>query len=132
MSQDETPAPTALHAWIDERMHVDLHADRGTFILAAVVGDPAGCEPMRDLLRGLLRGRNQRLHWREENTAGRTAIASALGSTELGAVVAVGTPMRNRRQERARRMCMEALLPALEGFGIARVIVEARTTSLTR
>ena len=52
---------------------------------------------------------------------------------DLAAVVVVGVPMANRRQERARRICMETLLPTLEQeYGVSQVFLEARTQSLIR
>lgn len=122
-----------LHAWVDERMDVDLDQDKGTYILASVVCDPTGCDPVRDTLRSLLQGRQRRLHWRDETGPRRMKIAAAIGAVDMAAVVVIGVPMANRRQERARRICMETLLPTLEQeYGVTRVFLEARTQSLIR
>jgi hypothetical protein len=134
---EATPTPRgeafALHAWVDERMDVDLEQDRGRYILASVVCDPSGCDPVRQALRGLLQGRQRRLHWRDETGPRRTKIAATIGAVDMAAVVVVGVPMANRRQERARRLCMETLLPTLEqDYGVSRVFLEARTQTLTR
>jgi hypothetical protein len=121
-----------LHAWVDERMDVDLARDRGTYILASVVCDPAGCDRVRDALRALLQGKQRRLHWRDETGPRRSEIASTISVIDMAAVVVVGVPMAKRRQERARRICMETLLPALEDLGVSQVALEARTQSLIR
>lgn len=127
------PEGYALHAWVDERMDVDLERDRGTYILASVVCDPSGCEPVRAALRELLQGRQRRLHWRTETGPRRTKIAAAISAVDMAAVVVIGVPMANRRQERARRICMETLLPTLErDYGVSRVFLEARTQTLIR
>lgn len=125
--------PSALHAWVDERMNVDPGQDKGTYILAGVVADPTDCDPLRDALRSLLQRRQRRLHWRDEAGPRRTKIAVAIGALDVAAVVVVGAPMANRRQERARRICMETLLPTLErDYGVSRVLLEARTPTLIR
>jgi hypothetical protein len=111
-------------------MDVDLLRDRGTYILAGVVCDPTGCDPVRDALRALLQGKQRRLHWRDETGPRRTKIASTISVIDMAAVVVVGVPMAKRQQERARRICMETLLPALEDLGVSRVALEARTQSL--
>ncbi|SDO37771.1 hypothetical protein [Geodermatophilus sp. DSM 45219] len=130
---EATPTPRgeafALHAWVDERMDVDLDQDRGRYILASVVCDPSGCDPVRQAVRGLLQGRQRRLHWRDEIGPWRTKIAATIGALDMTAVVVVEVSMANRRQERARRLCMEALLPSLErDYGVS---LEARTQTLT-
>lgn len=137
LNGNETPSPEteafSLHAWVDERMDVDLDQDEGTYILASVVCDPSGCDPVREALRSLLQGRQRRLHWRDESGPRRTKIAVAISAMDLAAVVVVGVPMANRRQERARRICMETLLPTLEQeYGVSQVFLEARTQSLIR
>lgn len=125
--------PLALHAWVDERMDVDPVHDRGSYILASVVSDPNRCGPVRDALRALLQGRQRRLHWRDETAPRRTKIAAAISAMGVTAVVVVGVPMANRRQERARRICMETLLPTLErDYRVSRVLMEARTQNLIR
>ncbi len=134
---EATPTPHegafALHAWIDERMDVDLEQDSGRYILASVVCDPSGCDPVRQALRALLQGRQRRLHWRDETGPRRTKIAATISAVDMAAVVVVGAPMANRRQERARRLCMETLLPTLEqDYGVSRVFLEARTQTLIR
>src|SRR3712207_9789 len=48
-----------LHAWVDERMDVDLAQDKGTYILASAVCDPTGCDPIRHALRALLQGKQR-------------------------------------------------------------------------
>jgi hypothetical protein len=131
---DATPTSEAesftLHAWVDERMDVDLARDKGTYILASVVCDPTGCDPIRDALRVLLQGKQRRLHWRDEDGPQRTKIVAAISAIDMAAVVVVGVPMAKRQQERARRICMETLLPTPEQFGVSQVFLEARTQTL--
>ena len=106
--------------------------DQGTYILAAVVRDPASCEPVRADLRSLLLRKQVRLHWRDEDAARRGTIAAAVASVEMTAVVVVGVPVAKAKQERARRLCLEVLLPHLSGLGVSQVWLEARTPSLNK
>lgn len=121
-----------LHAWVDESMRVNPQGDQGTYILASAVCDPAGCEPIRDALRDLLTGKEPRLHWRDEDAGRRTKIAAAVADIDMAAVVVVGMPMEQKKQERARRICLETLLPELALMGVTQVFMEARTPSLMR
>lgn len=122
---------SALSAWVDERMDVD--GANGRYTLAAVISAETQCPSIRAELRSLRLRRQPRLHWRDEDHPRRTKIASAIAGMDITAVVVVGTPMTQNRQERARRICMERLLPLLQHeYSVARVILEARTPSLMR
>lgn len=123
---------STLSAWVDERMDVGDNND-GRYTLAAVIGDDTSCEAIRADLRSLLLRRQPRLHWRDENISRRTKIVDLISRTDVTAVVVVGTPMIASRQERARRVCMERLLPLLQqDYRVGTVILEAQTPSLMR
>jgi hypothetical protein len=113
-------------------MDVDLAQDKGTYILASAVCNPTGCDPIRHALRALLQGKQRRLHWRDEDGPRRTKIAAVISTIDMAAVVVVGVPMAKRQQERARRICMETLMPTLEQLGVSQVFLEARTQTLIR
>ena len=117
-----------LHAWVDESM-IQLGRE-GTYLLAAVVSDPAACDATRAVLRSLRTGREPKLHWSSEKPSRRARITAAVAKFDIPSVVVIGTPLDQRRQERARRCCMEELLPYLAGLGVAQVWLEARTASL--
>jgi len=117
-----------LHAWVDKSMI--QRGREGTYLLAAAVADPARCEATREVLRSLRTGREPKLHWNSENPSRRARIAAAIAQFDIPSVVMVGTPLDQRRQERARRCCMEELLPHLAALGVAHVWLEARTASL--
>ncbi|MFC8044352.1 hypothetical protein [Nocardia sp. NPDC057353] len=102
----------------------------GHYLLAAAVADPASCEPMRDLLRALLPKGKIRLHWRDEDDSLRVRIADAVADLDLTALVVVGQGYAARRQERARRVCMERLFFELENMGTSAITLESRTPSL--
>ncbi len=123
-----------LHAWVDESMHSapDGRPGDGMYVLAAAVADPAACEPVRERLVHLVPSGKQRLHWRDEDDALRRQMAGAVGSCDLAHVVVVGSRFDNRRQERARRRCMERLFFQLESLEVSRVTLESRTASLNK
>jgi hypothetical protein len=106
------------------------HPDGGLYIVVAVLCPAERCEPIRDVLRSLLIGRQRRLHWRDESASRRTKIADAVAALRLEAVAILGRPMIAQKQERARRICLEALLFELDGRRISQVWLERRTPSL--
>jgi hypothetical protein len=106
--------------------------NQGTYLLVAVVADAGRVEEYRQTLRSLLYRRQERLHWRDEEAPRRTKIAGVIGGLDLASTVVIGAPLAKSKQERARRKCMEALLPALEGMGVARIVMEERTPSLVK
>jgi hypothetical protein len=116
-------------AFVDESMRLSAE-NSGTYLLAAVVADLARCDEIRQVLRSMLYRRQERLHWRDEDGPRRTKIAEVVGGLDVAATVVVGTPLAKRKQERARRKCLEALLPRLEQVGVSRVVMEQRTPSL--
>lgn len=124
-----TSAPT-LHAWVDESMHVAGRSlDEGVYLLAATVADIDHVAEIRDRLRSLLMGKNQRLHWRDESSKRRRTIAATIAEYEIAHTVVIGTPLNQHKQERARRICMELLLMELDRRGVQQVWIESRKTN---
>jgi hypothetical protein len=116
-------------AFVDESMR--LNSDNaGTYLMAAVVTEVGRCEEIRQILRSLLYKRQERLHWRDEEAPRRTKIAEAVGGLDVAATVVIGTPLAKKKQERARRKCLETLLPRLDEMGVTQVVLERRTPSL--
>lgn len=116
-------------AFVDESMRLTPD-DQGTYLLAAVVAEAARCEEIRQVLRSLLYKRQERLHWRDEEEPRRTKIAEVMGGIDVAATVVIGTPLAKKKQERARRKCLEVLLPRREQLGVTQVVMEQRTPSL--
>ena len=109
-------------------MHVD--GDAGLYILAAVVCDAAGCDPIRDTMRSLLDDQQPKLHWNAESPERREKIIGAVAQIDMVAVVVIGSPLAKKKQERARAVCMEALVLHLAGMDVTHVLLEERTPSL--
>ena len=114
-----------LHAWIDESIHLD--AGNSFYVLAAAVGDPSSSDMIRDQLRALVPGRRPRLHWHKEEGSDRLIIVDAVGKLDLAHLVVVGSPVSQRKQERARRKCAELLFHRLSEMGVSQAFIEART-----
>lgn len=126
-------AASKLHAWVDESIHTPgPEAPEGMYVLAAAIADSSDCDGTRETLRGLVVGRQQRLHWGKEDTSQREKITSAIAASGLTSVVVVGVSLDARNQERARRKCLEKLLWELAPWEISTVWLESRTTSLNR
>jgi hypothetical protein len=129
---DDLPASFSLHAWVDESIQAPRGEQPGVYYLAAAVANPDECGSTREALRGLVRRRHGRLHWRDELPDQQEKIAVAIGAQDLAHVIVVGTPVDPRRQERARRLCMQRLLFELDQLGIVQVWLESRHDSLNR
>lgn len=120
------PPAHALSAWIDESIIVGSDRHPGAYTLASVITDESAVEDLRDIFRALREKKVVRLHWVAESTKRRDLIAHTIAELDLHSVVALGTPVRRQKQERARRCCLECLLYELEGFGVTRIWLESR------
>ncbi|WP_141006616.1 hypothetical protein [Nocardioides humi] len=119
-----------LHAWVDESVHSGPGVQRPSYLLAATMTASETCPSVREALRGLLLPSARRLHWRDESDRRQIEIATAIAAQDLLHTVVIGIPVDSRRQERARRLCMERLLIELAGLGVQRIWLETRTESL--
>lgn len=116
----------ALHAWVDESIHVSA----GFYMVAAAIADVAQIESHRDAVRAIAPSSRRRIHWREEDDKDRLRIAEGLGQLDLAHTVVVASPIDPRKQERARRKCFERLLPELAAIGVTHAWLETRTAVL--
>lgn len=135
--QEPTPLPaqaaSKLHAWVDESIHMPgPEVPGGMYVLAAAIADATDCDRTRETLRGLVIGKQQRLHWGKEDASQREKITSATAASGLTNVVVIGASLDARNQERARRKCLERLLWELTPWKVSTVWLESRTTSLNR
>lgn len=117
-----TSAP--LHAWVDESIHVGNRI----YLLAAAIApsDPEQLEACRDRLRSLVRHARGRLHWNREEERDLIAITSAIAEMPLTNIVVTAARLDPKKQERARRKCLEQLLHRLVAADIERVWLESR------
>lgn len=114
-------------AYVDE----SIRTTEGFYILAAAVLDEPDQDQARDeLLR--LSQRGMPFHWRLEHPRRRTEAINVVKELSSLHVVVIGAPVNPRRQERARRQCIEALLHHLEAAGTAHVLLETRNATADR
>jgi hypothetical protein len=125
------PSSTPGMAFADESFRED--SVRGVYVLAATVLEYETQEPTRALMRHLLGSRRTgKLHWHEMDRLQRKDATHRVADIEGIHVVALGTPVPRRRQERARAACLTALVGALHGLGVQHLLIEARSAKLNR
>ncbi|MDX3099032.1 hypothetical protein PV417_31780 [Streptomyces sp. ME19-03-3] len=116
-------------AWLDESFRE--HESAGFYIIAATILDPASTGTARLTMRGLKGPRDTtKLHWNEMDHTERKDAAQVVAALEGLHVVSVGSPVPQRKQERARSKCLRALILELHGFGVSRLCLEAREEEL--
>ncbi|MEV5605692.1 hypothetical protein AB0L33_30065 [Streptomyces sp. NPDC052299] len=71
-------------------------------------------------------------HWTEMDHRQRRDAAELVATQNGLHVVAVGTPVPKRRQERARSKSLTALVIELHAFEVDRLFIEARETTLNK
>ena len=73
-----------------------------------------------------LPGGPRKLHWRDMSRKKQRDSLGVLSEIDSTDIVVFASPLAGRKQERARRKCLQALLPNLEGRGIERLVLESR------
>ena len=101
--------PLAKTAYIDESLRVS----HGLYVLAAVIvadtdADHHRARSVPCCYRGQIR-----LHWRDESSRRRTQLITAMSALRHTGAIVIATGTAPRRQERARRKCIERLLAEL-------------------
>lgn len=119
-----------LHAWVDESTYFS-HPKHGFYVLASAIAKAGDCRHIRQHLRNLVRSSWDRLHWHEEEKQDRDNICETISKLPVDHL-AVTSISDQKRQERARRKCLERLLFELHGRGVSQVWLESRQTALNR
>ncbi|MBH1937851.1 hypothetical protein I5Q34_26875 [Streptomyces sp. AV19] len=120
-----------LSAWSDESFQEKDSA--GFYIIAAAIIEP----PVRDAAREAMlaqRGRRAtaKAHWTEMDHREKKRAARAVAELDGVHVVAVGSPVPFRKQERARSKCLTQLVTQLHAFGVECLFMEAREPQLNQ
>lgn len=110
-------------AWGDESIR--MVASPPMYLLAASFFD-AEYERELSSLERIKPAGAKKLHWMDMNARLRRASLSALAELPMSHTIVVATPLNGRKQERARRKALEALLPALEARGMTMLVLESR------
>ncbi|WP_249124450.1 hypothetical protein [Saccharopolyspora erythraea] len=107
-------------AYVEESYDLAL----GVYVLTAGIVDLADAEHIRSALRAL-RPSSGKLHWYESDHSHRLHLAKAVGVLPVGHITVIGRG-KQLRAERARRKCMETLLPELDRSAVGPVVFESR------
>lgn len=114
-------------AYVDE----SIRTTDGVYVLAAVILEEPDCDDARARVTGLSQ-RGLPFHWRLELAPRRQTAVELIADLASLHLVVIGAPVDPRRQERARRQCMESLLFHLQAAGVAQVWLEARNAAADR
>ncbi|MDO4808320.1 MAG: hypothetical protein Q4A07_13845 [Coriobacteriales bacterium] len=116
-------------AYVDESMRT--FDGETTYYLCAVV-DRGMDEVAVQRLCSLLPRGAKKLHWRQMGVSLQGDSLKLVGSLAMDVIVVSGRPINPRKQERARRKCLEVLLPLLGSAGVERVVMESRGDALDK
>ena len=75
---------------------------------------------------------SRKLHWREMSRRRRRRSLEIIADAGCADTVVIAAPLSGKKQERARRKCLEALLPELESKGVCELVLENRDEAANR
>ena len=110
---------------------VRMVGDPPFYMLGATVfnGD---CEHALGVLAELKPPSAAKLHWRDMGYKLQRKSLEIISELDCATIVAIARPLDGRRQERARRKCLEKLAIALEEAGVESLVLETRDEHLDR
>ncbi|WP_325048080.1 DUF3800 domain-containing protein [Jiangella anatolica] len=115
-------------AYVDESIRIR----DGVYVMAACALEDGSAAAARDAMRELEPRPGHRLHWHDRMPADRLVAVRTVAQLPALHLVTIGVTLDPRRQERARRQCMEALLFHLQDAGVSRVWLETRNAAADR
>ncbi len=87
-------------------------------------------DEIRRQLLAPIRKNVPKLHWRDMTPTEKRRSIPVVESLSLPHIVAAAAPLDNIKPDRARRKCLERLLPELEQrYGVTRLVLESREAS---
>lgn len=116
-------------AWGDES--VRIVADEPMYMVAACIMEKAPLEKV-EKLKKLMPPNAKKIHWRDMGTGTQKKALQIISEISHSTYIAVASPIQSNKQERARRKCLEALLPTLEQQGVALLVLESRGSYLDK
>ncbi|WP_285758623.1 hypothetical protein [Nocardiopsis ansamitocini] len=124
-------SPAAPVAYGDESfLESDSH---GFYVLATAVFEPHAIGEARAVMSTLWKGSpTSKLHWNDLTPRQRENVAKTVADLAGFHIVAVGSPVPRRRQERARAVCLNHLVDELHGYGVDTLYLEARDKALNQ
>ncbi|RSN37699.1 hypothetical protein DL990_01310 [Amycolatopsis sp. WAC 01416] len=119
---------SVLQAFADESFKED--DDGGFYVLAAAVLPVERHAELRKVMVGMRAERTGKLHWNVLADVQKRAVVKQVADFEELHLVAVGTPVPVRRQERGRSLCMQRLVMELHLLDVSLLVAEGRTVQL--
>ncbi|EME51438.1 hypothetical protein [Amycolatopsis decaplanina] len=119
---------SVLQAFADESFKEDDGG--GFYVLAAAVLPVERHAELRKVMFGMRAERTGKLHWNVLTDGQKRAVVKQVADFEELHLVAVGTPVPARRQERGRSLCMQRLVMELHALDVCLLVAEGRTTQL--
>jgi hypothetical protein len=114
-------------SYVDESIRA---GERGLYVVGVVLVDPGDADAMRRRARAVLLRRQRRFHWHEEGAEQRRRMLGLIAGSGVAPRAYVCQPVPLRREERARALCLNALLWDLwQHLGVARLVLERRQAS---
>jgi len=118
-------------AFADESFHEDTTG--GFYVLAAAVLPVDRHDELREAMLEVRGGRrSSKLHWYPMDHQEKLDVAKRVADFDELQVVTVGSPVRPKRQERGRAMCLQRLVTELHSAGVDTLIAEARQADLNK
>ncbi|MEQ7125325.1 hypothetical protein ABN034_12470 [Actinopolymorpha sp. B11F2] len=111
-------------AWADESFAE--RASAGFYILAATLVPANRRDHVRTIMRALRGNHSGKLHWNDLEPRERKHAAEQVAALDEVHVVVAASPVPVRRQERARRVCLERLIIELHQQGVTTLFMESR------
>ncbi|WP_410604859.1 DUF3800 domain-containing protein [Amycolatopsis sp. lyj-90] len=119
---------SVLQAFADESFKED--DDGGFYVLAAAILPIERHAELREVMLGMRAGRTGKLHWNVLTGDQKRAVVKRVADFEELHLVAVGTPVPARRQERGRSLCLQRLVMELHALDVSLLVAEGRTVQL--
>ena len=110
-------------AWGDES--VRMLAREPMYLMAACVLEKGSSSVVNKLIK-LKPSHASKIHWREMSIKAQKDSLALIADLAHSTTIVVGAPLNGKKQERARRKCLELLLSSLEAEGVATLILESR------
>ncbi|OZG69131.1 hypothetical protein [Bifidobacterium eulemuris] len=114
-------------AWGDESMRTQ-GLDSPVYMMSAAIITTD--DDIRESLRELKPHGMRKLHWKDMREEDKRSSINLLLNTDAVHVILVCERMPTNKPERARRKCLERLLPYLEQEGINQLCLESRGRAL--
>lgn len=114
---------SGLVAWCDESMR-KVEGEPTYYLLASI--ERSYDEGAIALLEAAKPSGAKKLHWRDLGLDAQARSLHVIAGMDLQQFCVSARPMNMRKQERARRKCLELLLPLLEAAGVGMLVLESR------